>query len=148
MWHPRGSVNVSFLQENALKGGKPLEQPEADRKHRYVVVMPLLEDNTEKASRKVNLGDTGMVPAAGLGLWTGLSHAFLQERCSENGSSLSGWSVERQNCPLTLGLCFTPLGSLLSSQVAEVPRVDTGRRAEVRDLVTPEVPSSHYVLWL
>lgn len=62
-----------------LKGCKQLEQPEADRKHWHVVVMPLLENNTKEEGRRVSLGDS----VAGPDLLMGQMYALLQERCSE-----------------------------------------------------------------
>lgn len=49
-----------------------------DRKRRCGVVIPLLENNTKETGKRVNLGDSRMMPAAGPGLWTNQSHDFLQ----------------------------------------------------------------------
>lgn len=73
--------------ENVFKGCKQLEQPEADRKHWWVAVMPHPENTTKEVGRAVDLANCRVAPAAGPGFLMGQMQALLQERCSE------GWAL-------------------------------------------------------
>lgn len=70
-----------------------------------------------------------MAPPAGPGQLKGQMDALLQERHPEDGPS--GCSVERENCPLMLGLSFILFERSVPFQVGEVSGVEAGRGSKV-----------------
>lgn len=61
-------------------------EPEADKKHKCVVIKTHFGEQNQGGRQESKPGDSSLAPAAGPGLRRSQSHALPQERCSEGRS--------------------------------------------------------------